>query len=125
MTCDMHQLCCGSGVALVPTSRSGHSGDLPPRQNHGAATAYCLPQRAVAAAIISMTSNIMILPLPVNQKAAKRQGTRDPGHSLRMWGMVPGTPLADLHLHFSDAVHNYIIRQSRIHRTVQNLAVHL
>ena len=68
----------------------------------GAATAYSPPQRAVAAAIISMTSNIMILPLPVYKKASKRLGTRGPGHFLRMWGMVPGTPLAYLHLHFSD-----------------------
>ena len=68
----------------------------------GVVTAYSLPQRAVSAAIISMTTNTMILPLPLNQKAAKGLGTHGPGHSIRMWGMVPSTPLAYLNLYFSD-----------------------
>jgi hypothetical protein len=76
-------------------------------------------------AIIKMTPNIIILPLPVDLKEAERPGGHDPRHSLYKWIMEPGTAIAYLHLHFSDPVHNYMIGQGRMYRTVQNFAVHL
>ena len=55
--------------------------------------------------IINMTPHIMILPLPLDPAAAQLPHVYDPNHPTRQWVMAAGTPLAHLHVHFTDAVH--------------------
>lgn len=59
--------------------------------------------------IINMTPHIMILPLPLDPKAAQLSGVYDPHHPLAMWTMAPGTPVAHLHVHFPDSVHQNLM----------------
>lgn len=59
--------------------------------------------------IVNMTPHIMILPLPMDPKAAQLSGAYDPHHPLAMWIMAPGTPIAHLHVHFPDIVHQNLM----------------
>ena len=59
--------------------------------------------------IINMTPHVMILPLPMDPKAAQLSGAYDPSDSLAMWIMAPGTPVAHLHVHFPDIVHRNLM----------------
>jgi len=58
---------------------------------------------------ISMTPHLMILPLPIDPKAASLSGTYDANNPLSMWVMAPNSPLQHLHVHFPDAVYKALM----------------
>jgi len=55
-----------------------------------------------AARHIQMTPHLMILPLPVDASQADLPTTYDPSNPLLTWVMAAGTPLAHIHIHFSE-----------------------
>ncbi|HUS18780.1 MAG TPA: hypothetical protein VMZ25_03960 [Terriglobales bacterium] len=54
---------------------------------------------------MTMTPHLMILPLPLDPKAAGLPAGYDPDHDLVMWIMGANTPTAHLHVHFTPATH--------------------
>ena len=60
--------------------------------------------------IINMTPHIMILPLPLRPEKAQLSGSYDPNQPLAMWVMAPHTPIAHLHVHFPETVHQELMR---------------
>lgn len=74
--------------------------------HHGMAPSGALSKKED---IINMTPHIMILPLPLDPKASQLSGAYDPHHPLAMWIMAPGTPIAHLHVHFPDTVHQTLM----------------
>lgn len=59
-----------------------------------------------------MTPTIEILPLPVDHKMGEHPGTRNLSHSLWMRVIAPGTAITFLYVCSSDAIRNYMTRQS-------------
>jgi hypothetical protein len=58
--------------------------------------------------IISMTSQLMILPLPIAPAVAQLLGAYDPRNPLTMWMMARGTPIGQVHVYLPDAVHQVL-----------------
>jgi len=59
--------------------------------------------------VINMTPHIMILPLAVDPEAAGLAGAYAPDEPHRQWVMAAGTPVAHLHVHFSDSLHRALM----------------
>ena len=62
--------------------------------------------------VINMTPHIMILPLAIDPAEANLPSVYDPNKPLRQWVMAVGTPIAHLHVHFSDLVHKALMSVS-------------
>ena len=58
---------------------------------------------------INMSPHIMIIPLPVDEKAGGLSGTYDEHDPYRKWVMLPGTKAEHLHVHFPEKVLNAIM----------------
>ncbi len=59
---------------------------------------------------VRMSPHIMILPLPVDAQEAEMPVTFDPINSDSTWVMAAGTTLAHVHVHFTEAMRDALLR---------------
>lgn len=59
--------------------------------------------------VINMTPHIMILPLAVDPEVANIPDAYSPTDPYRQWAMAAGTPIAHMHVHFSDSLHQALM----------------
>jgi len=59
---------------------------------------------------VQMSPHIMILPLPVDAQEAEMPVTFDPTNSDSTWVMAAGTTLAHVHVHFTEAMRDALLR---------------
>jgi hypothetical protein len=61
-----------------------------------------------AADTISLTPQLLLLPLPLDQAASEFPGTSDPTHPLTLWTKARGTPIGALPVPVPEAVHQVL-----------------
>ena len=56
--------------------------------------------------ITRLSPHLMVMPLPIDEKASKLASKYDPDNPEASWVMFPGTPIEHVMMHFSDAAVN-------------------